>query len=97
MPLKQCNILYRHFGFKVRSDSRLTTRLFSRGIKKPKAATRRRRRSRLARTTLPSSWQALIDEELNNTPPHSRVAACHTDSDTPVFEPDKHLCEHCSF
>ena len=82
MPLKQTNVLSRRFGFKVRPDSRLSTRPFARAIKKPKDKKPKDKKEKRDAPIIDA--QALIDEELNTTPPHTRPS-------TPVFNEDEHL------
>ena len=83
MPsLKQTNLLYR--GFKVRSGSRLSTRLFAHGIKKPKATKTNKAKSSV-RNKL--AMQAIVAKQKEML----RITQCPARPLTPIFDPDSHI------
>ena len=84
MPsLKQTNLLYRGFAYiKVRPDSRLSTRLFAHGIKKPTA-----KKTKKAKTIMRDlvAMQAIVAKQ-KKVPLH-----CPARPPTPIFDPDAHM------
>ena len=84
MPsLKQTNILYRGFAYiKVRPDSRLSTRPFAHGIKKP-TAKKTKKAKPIMRDLV--AMQAIVAKQ-KKVPLH-----CPARPPTPIFDPDAHM------